>query len=78
MLHRLCGPPSIPLSFNLAVVLPRRIGKSGVKSHGLTVKLPLILPILSSGEVDGIPGVAVKCVEIGRKAGGEGGALERF
>src|SRR5699024_8246675 len=24
MLHRLCGPPSIPLSFNLAVVLPRR------------------------------------------------------
>ena len=23
MLHRLCGPPSIPLSFNLAVVLPR-------------------------------------------------------
>ena len=25
MLHRLCGPPSIPLSFNLAVVLPRWI-----------------------------------------------------
>src|SRR5260221_12642187 len=24
MLHRLCGPPSIPLSFNLAPVLPRR------------------------------------------------------
>src|SRR6056297_3485439 len=24
MLHRLCGPPSIPLSFNLAVVFPRR------------------------------------------------------
>ena len=23
MLHRLCGPPSIPLSFNLAAVLPR-------------------------------------------------------
>ena len=23
MLHRLCGAPSIPLSFNLAVVLPR-------------------------------------------------------
>ena len=22
MLHRLCGSPSIPLSFNLAVVLP--------------------------------------------------------
>ncbi len=27
-------------------------------------------------ERSGIPGVAVKCVEIGRKAGGEGGALE--
>ena len=25
MLLRLCGPPSIPLSFNLAVVLPRWI-----------------------------------------------------
>ena len=25
MLHRLCWPPSIPLSFNLAVVLPRWI-----------------------------------------------------
>src|SRR5205814_8966861 len=24
MLRRLCGPPSIPLSFNLAAVLPRR------------------------------------------------------
>jgi hypothetical protein len=24
MLHRLCGSPSIPLSFNLAAVLPRR------------------------------------------------------
>lgn len=25
MLHRLCGPPSIPLSFNLAIVLLRWI-----------------------------------------------------
>ena len=25
MLHRLCGSPSIPLSFNLAIVLPRWI-----------------------------------------------------
>ena len=24
MIHRLCGPPSIPLSFSLATVLPRR------------------------------------------------------
>src|SRR5271169_643661 len=28
MLHRLCGPPSIPLSFNLAAVLPRRCAYS--------------------------------------------------
>src|SRR6476646_4200157 len=28
MLHRLCGPPSIPLSFNLATVLPRRDAQS--------------------------------------------------
>src|SRR6188768_124831 len=27
MLHRLCGPPSIPLSFTLAGVLPRWITK---------------------------------------------------
>jgi len=25
MLHRLCKPPSIPLGFNLAVVVPRRL-----------------------------------------------------
>ena len=28
MLHRLCGPPSIPLSFNLATVLPRQDAKA--------------------------------------------------
>ncbi len=27
MLHRLCEPPSIPLSFSLATVLPRRCTK---------------------------------------------------
>ncbi len=38
MFHRLCGPPSIPLSFNPAVVLPRRdtyrvsYGTEGVES----------------------------------------------
>ena len=30
---------------------------------------------LSAGEVSGIPGVAVKCVEIGRNTSGEGGLL---
>src|SRR5262245_18427740 len=39
MLHRLCGPPSITLSFSLATVLPRRgayrvsIGTAGIDPH---------------------------------------------
>ena len=35
-----------------------------------------ILMGLSAGEVSGIPGVAVKCVDIGRNIGGEGGLLD--
>src|SRR5215470_1159063 len=36
MLHRLCGPPSIPLSFNLAAVLPRRCAyRVGCDTEGL-------------------------------------------
>ncbi len=42
----------------------RRPDKSGVKYVGLTGKRPLKLPGLSPGEVSGIPGVAVKCVNI--------------
>ena len=48
-----------------------------VKSHGLTVKLPLILLFLSSGEGGGILGVAVKCVDIKKNTSGEGGHLAR-
>ena len=39
MLHRLCGPPSIPLSFSLAAVVPRRcayrvgLGAEGAEPH---------------------------------------------
>ena len=51
MLHRLCGSPSIPLSFNLAIVLPRWItycvcsGTEGVRpptpsNHRLRCGLP--------------------------------------
>ena len=51
IIHRLCGPPSIPLSFNLAVVLPRWItycvnsGTEGVRpptpsNHRLQRGLP--------------------------------------
>ena len=52
MLHRLCGPPSIPLSFSLATVLPRRdayrvsFGTAGLgtRSHQAIHRLGLGLP----------------------------------
>ncbi len=53
----------------------RRVGKSLVKSGGSTSGLPMILLILSTEEEDGIPGVAVKCVDIRKNTGGEGGLL---
>ena len=53
----------------------RRAVKSDVKSMGLTHSLRLKLNVLSEVEVSGIPGVAVKCVEIRRNIGGEGGLL---
>ena len=53
----------------------RRGVKSGVKIIGLTDNLRLKLAVLSEVEVGGIPGVAVKCVEIGRNTSGEGGLL---
>ena len=53
----------------------RRFSKSVVKSMGLTHELLLKLPGLSEVEAGGIPGVAVKCVEIGRNTSGEGGLL---
>ena len=34
------------------------------------------LYFLSDGEAGGIPGVAVKCIEIGRNTSGEGGLLD--
>ena len=42
---------------------------------GLTHKLRLKLSCLSEVEVGGIPSVAVKCVDIRRNTGGEGGQL---
>ena len=53
----------------------RRIGKSEVKSMGLTHELLLKLFFLSVGEAGGIPSVAVKCVDIRRNTSGEGGLL---
>ena len=46
-----------------------------MKTQGLTLGLLLKLLVLSEVEVGGIPGVAVKCVEIGRNTSGEGGLL---
>ena len=54
----------------------RRLGKSDVKTMGSTCGLRLKLFSLSEVEVGGIPGVAVKCVEIGRNTSGEGGLLD--
>ena len=54
----------------------RREGKSDVKCMGSTHTLRLKLFFLSVGEVSGIPGVAVKCVDIGRNIGGEGDLLD--
>ena len=47
-----------------------------MKSMGSTHELHLKLFLLSAGEVDGIPSVAVKCVDIRRNTSGEGGLLE--
>ena len=53
----------------------RRPIKSDVKYTGSTRVLHLKLIGLSEVEAGGIPGVAVKCVEIGRNTSGEGGLL---
>ncbi len=50
--------------------------KSDVKIMGSTHKLQLKLQFLSVGEVNGIPGVAVECVDIGRNTSGEGDLLD--
>jgi hypothetical protein len=46
-----------------------------VKGQGLTVALHPKLGDLRVVEESGIPGVAVKCVDIGRNTSGEGGSL---
>ena len=52
------------------------MGKSDVKTGGSTSGLHLKLWFLSTGEADGIPSVAVKCVDIRRNTSGEGGLLD--
>ncbi len=48
-----------------------------LKTHGSPGGMRPILPCLSAGEESGIPGVAVKCVDIRRNTGGEGVSLAR-
>ena len=47
-----------------------------MKYRGSTPGLRLKLSVLSVGEESGIPSVAVKCVDIRRNTGGEGGFLD--
>jgi hypothetical protein len=47
-----------------------------VKCPGLTGERHRKLGDWSAGEGRGIPGVAVKCVDIGRNTSGEGGDLD--
>jgi hypothetical protein len=54
------------------------LNKSRVKAQSLTLEVHEILFNLSSGEEDGIPGVAVKCVDIGRNTSGEGDLLDGY
>ena len=56
----------------------RRSIKSDVKYPGSTWGVHLILDDLSTGEESGIPSVAVKCVDIRKNTGGEGGLLGRY
>ena len=54
----------------------RRDCKSDVKFMGSTHDLHLKLWFLRVGEVNGIPSVAVKCVDIGKNTSGEGDLLD--
>ncbi len=49
---------------------------SDVKARGSTPVMHLKLRDLSAGGESGILGVAVKCVDIKKNTGGEGGSLE--
>ena len=56
--------------------MSRLFSKFGVKSPGSTGRVRRKLESLSMGEVSGIPGVAVKCVDIRRNTGGVDGLLD--
>ena len=49
-----------------------------VKSYSLTVELPLKLISLSTDEVSGIYGVAVKCIDTIKNSNCEGSSLNYY
>ena len=49
-----------------------------MKAQGSTLELPLILAVLSTGEVSGTPSVEVKFVDIRKNTSGEGDSLARY
>ena len=49
-----------------------------MKAHGSTVELRLKPLVLRGSEESGTDGGAVKCVDIGRNAGGESDVLDLF
>ncbi len=51
---------------------------SGVKACRLTAELHSKLRDWSTGEESGILGVAVKCADIEKNTGGEGGSLDGY
>ena len=53
----------------------RRFTKSAVKYGSLTVEVLMILVDLSTDEVGGMDGVAVKCLEIVQNTDSEGSLL---
>ena len=55
----------------------RRLFKSVVKARSLTAELPLILESLSTVEVGGIYGVAVKCIDTIKNTDSVGSLLSR-
>ncbi len=56
----------------------RRRAKPDVKARGSTPGLHWELAGWRAGGAGGIPGVAVKCVDIRRNTGGEGGLLDGY
>ncbi len=54
----------------------RRSYKSVVKYGSLTVEVQLVLQDLSTDEVGGIDGVAVKCLDIVKNTDSEGSLLD--